>query len=297
MLSDIIAAMDEGKSFPNALEESGAFPVYMIDMLKIGEFSGRTDTVLEELGYYYKREQSLRESIRHAVSYPLIMMVMMGIVIFVLVAKVLPVFQSVFADLGSDLTGFSKIVMDMGMAFSDSLGVILAVILVICVAVLMVSKWQKGREWFKMNFFFIRKISYKVAVSRFASGMSLMLASGLDVEQSLEMILPLIEHKGVYEKIQVIKESIAQNKNFSEAVAEQKIFSGTYTRMLAIGERTGSTDEVVANISRRYDDEIEISLSNMIAIIEPSLIAILSTVVGVILLAVMLPLMGIMSVM
>ncbi|MFI3208108.1 MAG: type II secretion system F family protein [Eubacteriales bacterium] len=298
MLQGIIDSMDEGISFPEAIEKSGFFPKYMIDMITIGETSGRLDTVLDQLGRYYKREQMVQNTVRQAVSYPIIMMLMMGVVIFVLVAKVLPIFNSVFADLGSELTGFSKTVMDMGLAFSDSLGVILVLIILVLIGGLVFTKTEVGKKKFKYikeNFYLMRNLTNKIAVSRFAAGMSLMLASGLDIDQSLEMVLPLVDNEKVYQKIESIRKAISEGQNFAEAVMDNQIFTGTYNRMLAIGYRTGATDEVIENISKRYEDEIETSLSNIIAVIEPSLVAVLSIVVGVILLSVMLPLMSIMS--
>ncbi|MFI3236902.1 MAG: type II secretion system F family protein [Lachnospiraceae bacterium] len=295
----IATSMDEGVSFPDALEESEAFPSYMTHMISIGELSGRLDTVLDQLAIYYKREQAMKDAIRHAVAYPMVMMVMMGIVIAVLVAKVLPIFQSVFKELGSELTGFSKTVMDMGTALSNSLGVILIVIVLVFVAAFLASRTEVGAkqfQLFKTKFFLTRKLTHKIAVSRFAAGMSLMLASGLDTDQSLEMVLPLLDSDEITQKVEAIREQIAGGQNFAEAVSEQQIFSQTYNRMLGIGYRTGSTDEVIENISKRYESEIETMLSNLIAIIEPSLVAVLSIVVGMILLAVMLPLMSIMSV-
>ncbi len=300
MLQGIIDSMDEGIAFPDALEKSGYFPKYMIDMLQIGEVSGRLDTVLDELGHYYHREQIIKDSVKQAVTYPAIMVVMMGVVIFVLVAKVLPIFNSVFAELGSELTGFSRTVMDLGLAFSESLNILLGIIVLIIVLALFFTKTKLGKKAFKVikeNFYGLRNLTTKIAVARFASGMSLMLASGLDVDQSLEMVLPLVDNVKVYNKIEAIRETISNGTNFADAVMEHQIFAGTYSRMLGIGHKTGATDEVIENISRRYETEIEESLSHIIGIIEPSLVAALSIVVGVILLSVMLPLMSIMSAM
>lgn len=298
MLKGIIKDMDNGVAFPDALDNSGYFPQYMIDMLHIGEASGRLDIVLEELGRYYHREQMVKDSIRQAVSYPVAMVLMMSVVIFVLVAKVLPIFNSVFTDLGSELTGFSRTVMNMGLAFSSSLEVILVVIAVIIIFALFLTKTKLGKKLYKSikeNFWGIKTLSNKIAVARFAAGMSLMLASGLDIDQSLEMVLPLVDHTKVYKKVAGIRESISKGMNFSDAIMEHYLFSGTYNRMIGIGYKTGATDEVMENISKRYENEIEDSLSHIIGIIEPSLVAVLSIVVGVILLSVMLPLMSIMS--
>lgn len=295
----IIASMDRGIAFPEALSDSKVFPQYMINMIGIGEVSGRLDTVLEQLGKYYKREQAMSDAVKYAVSYPMVMMIMMGVVIGVLVAKVLPIFNSVFAEMGSELTGFSKTVMDMGTVLSNSLSWILGIFIVIAVLTILALRTEKGRRCFhvfKEYFFLTKKLTRKMAISRFASGMSLMLASGLDTEQSLDMILPLLDHREIEAKVKDMKEDIMEGQNFADAVSKQGIFSQTYNRMIGIGYRAGAVDEVIENISERYENDIEVSLSNVIAVIEPSLVAILSIVVGVILLSVMLPLMSIMSV-
>ncbi len=295
----IAASMDDYVTFPDALAQSGAFPSYMVQMVGIGEVAGRLDTVLEQLARYYKREQGMRDAVRYAVSYPVMMMVMMGIVIAVLVVKVLPIFNDVFVDLGSELTGFSKSVMDVGLALSTWLSVIVLVFVVILAIVLLVLNTKEGKKQFRRfqhSFFLTKNLTYKIAVSRFASGMSLMLASGLDTQQSLEMVRPLVDHPEVAQKIEQMNRDIGDGQTFAQAMAAHKIFSQTYHRMLGIGERTGNVDEVIENISQRYEADIETTLSGMIAIIEPSLVAVLSVVVGVILLAVMLPLMSIMSV-
>ncbi len=295
----MIDVMDEGIAFPDALELTEVFPNYMISMIRIGEVSGRLDIVLEKLGAYYAHEKLLKDSIRYAVSYPLMMMIMMGAVILVLVAKVLPIFNSVFAELGSELTGFSKNVMDMGMAFSSSLGIILFVFVVILASLFIFLKTKEGGRIFKNlkeHSFISRGLSEKIAVSKFASGLYLMLASGLDTDQSLEMVSPLIEHEGVHAKITQARTDISEGKSFAEAISDNRIFSTRYSRILNVAYKTGATDEAIENISKRYEEEIDENISRIIAVIEPSLVAILSIVVGVILLAVMLPLMSIMSV-
>ncbi len=295
----IAAAMDEYVAFPDALAQSGAFPPYMVQMVAIGEVAGRLDTVLEQLAHYYKREQATKDAVRYAVSYPVMMVVMMGVVIAVLVAKVLPIFNDVFADLGTELTGFSKQVMELGVVLSNAVTVVMALAVLLLVVVFVLRHTAAGKVWlqrFQNEFFITKKISYQIAVSRFASGMSLMLASGLSVQEGLEMVRPLVAHAAVAQKIDAMHADMEAGQPFAQAMAAQQVFSPTYHRMLGIGERTGNVDEVMENIAARYETEIETTLSNLIAIIEPSLVAALSVVVGVILLAVMLPLMSIMSV-
>ncbi len=294
----VITLLESGETFPEALKNSGYFPQYMTEMIVIGEASGRLDIVLERLGTYYKKEQFLKDEIRHAVVYPFVMMILMVAVIFVLAVKVLPIFNTVFSDLGTELSGVSKIAMDLGRGFFSFLGIFLVVVFFIILLLFAFSRTKlfgKKIKNIKEKLFVTKKIAVKTATSRFLAGMSLMLASGLDIHQSLEMVYPLVDNKIVMKKIDEIRNLITQGKNFSEAISEAEIFNKTYSRMVSIGYRSGLTDEVIENISQRYDDEIESNLARLIAIIEPSLVAFLSIIVGVLLLSVMLPLLGIMS--
>ncbi len=300
LYDSISGAMDEGLSFPEALSKSGAFPPYMVQMVVIGEVSGRLDTVLNQLARYYKREQSMQDAVRYAVSYPAMMVAMMGIVIGVLVAKVLPIFNEVFIDLGSELTGFSKNVMQLGLAFSGVLPFLAVLLTALFLLGMFAVRTGTGKRYwrrFLQQNLLTKGLAYRIAVSRFAAGMSLMLASGLDTEDSIALVVPLVNHPVVRDKIEDIRQEIAEGEPFAGAMSDHAIFSATYHCMLAIGERTGNIDEVMENISQRYEVEIETSLSALIATIEPSLVAVLSVVVGAILLAVMLPLMSILSVM
>ena len=148
------------------------------------------------------------------------------------------------------------------------------------------------------NFFakwrFTRKLSLKLALSQFTSGMSIALSSGLDIDQSLEMSKELINHKELMDKITKVQMSLAE-KDLATSLVEMGVFNGMYARLVKIGNKTGHMDDIMREIADQYDRETNERILNLIGIIEPTLVAILSILVGIILLSVMLPLIGIMS--
>ena len=135
----------------------------------------------------------------------------------------------------------------------------------------------------------------KVAAGRFASGMYLAFTSGMDTYQSLDMISEIVENKAMADKIELCKKELLQNSNLPEALAHAEIFSNLYSRMVAVGFKSGSIDAVMKQIAQNYEKETDKQMSRIISIIEPTLVILLSLVVGIILLSVLLPLMGIMS--
>ena len=125
--------------------------------------------------------------------------------------------------------------------------------------------------------------------------MALTLSSGLNPDQSLELAAALTEDAAFLQKASKCQELLDGGSDFSVALSESGIFSGIYARMVTVGFKTGSLDDVMKKIAVQYEADIDGQISRVIAMLEPTLVAILSVIVGVILLSVMLPLIGIMS--
>lgn len=298
ILSVIKSHVELHEPLYKALETTGVFPEYVVRMVEIGERSGRLDEVAESLSEYYEREENVSRSLKSAVAYPLVMITMMVLVIGVLVVKVLPVFNEVFLQLGSEMSGFSKGIMNAGGAIAGVSAAIAIIAVVVLVVMTLMRRTKGGREAIGKagaHFFLTRKLNGKIASGRFASAMSLMLSSGLDTDHSLEMTERLIENPVIRKKLSRCRELVEGGGSFSDAITQTGIFSGVYARMVSVGFKTGSADTVMSKVAARYEDEVDTQLSNTISILEPTLVAILSIIVGMILLSVMLPLMGIMS--
>lgn len=298
LLSGMIRTMEETGSLYEALTASEVFPPYLCSMVEIGEQSGRLDDVMASLSEHYRREDEMAKNIKSAVSYPLVMLGMMIVVIFILIVKVLPVFNEVFQQLGTGLGGISGTILSLGNTVSRYALVFVLVAAVIAGLFLYFAFTAKGRRQirvFARSFLPTRKLMEKIACSRFASGMYLSLSSGLDTDQSLEMVSRLVDHPVIQEKIRHIQALILEGTSFADAVSQTNMFSGIYARMVSIGYKTGAMDDVMKQISVQYDEEIDSRMSDLVAKLEPTLVAILSIIVGLILLSVMLPLMGIMS--
>ena len=303
ILEPIAKMCDIGEPFHRACESSGVFPKYALDMIEIGNTSGKLDEVLESLANHYNREESIAQSIKSAVTYPFLIIVMMLIVILVLVIKVLPIFQQVFVQLGTEMTGFSKGLLNFGNTLSTYSVIFIALVLVIAVLFVYFTKLPAGKkQWtrFCSKFPLTKGFYEKVAAGRFASGMAIMKAAGLDTDKSLELTSQLVDNDEMQEKIKQCKKLMDGDENtpgisFSESLAKTGIFSKMYSKMVSIGFKSGSVDKVFKKIADSYDEEIEASLSNTISILEPTLVIILSVIVCLILLSVIMPLMGIMS--
>lgn len=281
-----------------ALEETKVFPEYLIRMTQIGEETGTLDEVMELLAMHYDREEAISRSIRSAVSYPLLMIGMMLVIIVILITKVMPVFQQVFRQLGQEMTGFAKGILIAGNALSHYAIFFIILLVLLVLAGIYLTRTEHGRKnlyRIGSKFAVSRELNDQISACRFAGGMALTLKSGLSPERGMEFSEKLILDENFRKKIESCKEDMENGVGMAEALVKAKIFTGVYARMISIAGKAGTMDEVMGEIADRCENEVDEKLSSMIAVLEPTLVIILSVIVGTILLSVMLPLLGIMS--
>ncbi|HIQ99907.1 MAG TPA: type II secretion system F family protein [Candidatus Scybalocola faecavium] len=299
ILNVLYRSMEDTGSLYMAMEKSEVFPSYAVELVKIGEQTGHLEKVLSSLAAYYTREEDVKNSIKSAVSYPLIMIGMMFVIILVLIIKVMPMFNNVFLQLGSELTGFSRSVMEIGLVLSRYSFAFIILLVVLAAGAAFLAFTKKGaklRPKIAYHFFATKKLARQMAISKFSAGLSLTIGSGLDVEQSLEMSARLVSHPEIAQQIRNCQELMEnEHLTFPQALFETGLFTGLQTRMIAVGYRTGALDTLMEKLSANCDEEIDSRLSRLISVLEPTLVVILSVIVGLILLSVMLPLLGIMT--
>ncbi len=298
VLESVAKRLEDYGTLYEAFRDSGVFPDYMLDMVHIGEEAGRLDEVFESLSSYYERQESLARSIKSAVTYPCIMIVLMLAVILVLIIKVMPVFNQVYLQLGAQMGGFSRGILDFGVWLGRYSLVFLILAVLLAVALVLMFCTKKGRN-FRLRLGrrlpFTRRILEDLSVSRFADGMAIALKSGLDSDQGLELSGRLTEDPSLKEKVQKCREMTAGGIDLGTAFKDTGIFSGLYARMIHVGILSGSLDHVMEQAASQYAEEADARISRAVSRLEPALVAVMSVLVGMILLSVMLPLMGIMS--
>lgn len=286
-----------GMLYP-AMKKTGVFPEYALHMTEIGEQTGRLDETMEALAAYYQREEETLEAVKSAVTYPIAMLGMMLVILAVLFIKVMPVFEQVYLQLGQEMTGVARQLLNIGKWMRQSaivLAVLAVVILIIAVFVIF-SKKARIKFIAKIQTIgFMKKIAWKRARTRFASGMAMSLKSGLDVDESLSLSEKLVDYEPLKNQIRQCQEQMKEGEAFPKALKEAHIFDGMQERLMVIGYETGAIDEVMEQAADLYQKELQDQIQKMIAILEPTLVGILCVIVGIILLSVMLPLAGIMS--
>lgn len=289
VLDRILDALSEGKGFYESLENGRVFPAYALQLVRIGEEAGRLDQVTNSLADYYERQDALSREIRSALTYPLIMIGILLVILVVLLTKVLPVFNQVYRELGSEMTGISRVLLNAGTLLNRFAFPALLILVLLAVCLGWLTKKRRIRP------FFLKKVDMLVAQARFADGVALTLSSGLDMEEGVQMAADLVEEPRLLAKIQHFRDSLSQGEDFSKALSDNEIFSGSGMRLILVGSKTGSMDEAMKKVAARYQEEAGQRVSDLVSLLEPAMVAGLSIIVGIILFSVILPLLGIMT--
>lgn len=294
----LLTDFEQNGSFSQTLKNSGYFPESMISYIDIGEETGCLDEVLKSLSEHYEQEIEISENIRSAITYPLLMLAMMGAVIIILLVKVLPVFQQVFRQMGLEMNHFSNGLLNAGNVISRYSAVLLILILIITAGFSALFFTEKRRFYLRRlsgRLPYIKDIPISADYARLTQAIAMGIHSGLDHVVTLEMAQKLLSHPNIREKAQKAQKLLEDGVLFEDALSESGLFEGLNARLITVGLRTGTADEVMNKLAIRYREMALTITGNILSIAEPSIVIIFSLLVGLVLLSVMMPLLGILS--
>lgn len=300
MYEDMRSCLEETGILHEALTKTGLFPSYVIQMTKIGEETGNLDVVMKGLAAYYEREENTMQDIKSAISYPLMILCMLLAIMLVMIVKVMPVFNQVYEQLGSQITGPGAVLLKFGEVLKQYWAIPAVIVCILAGASWWLLKTTKGNEALRRltgRFFSSKSIVKRLNSARVSSAFAMALQSGMDYGRSFDMAASLLEEdEETKQKLVDCKEKMFEGESFSKVIKETGIYSPLQSRMIMIAERTGEADQALSKIALQIDDEVTAEIQNFVSIIEPTLVIVLSVLVGGMLLSVMMPLMGILSV-
>nr|MDD6336719.1 type II secretion system F family protein [bacterium] len=294
MLEAMHRQLEEGQPLSGAMRQAGRFPEYAVSMVALGEETGNLDVVLKGLSQHYEQQEQIAKAVKNAVMYPAVLLVMMAVVVVLILTRVLPIFNDVFSQMGATMSPMATVLLNLG-NFLRGHGVAILSILAGVAALLIALGFVPRVRRAVSDAFASTRLGQRIARSRFASTLSMTLYAGLDSDRALDMAAGLTRGSAIHKKIALCKSEMAGGASLAQAIEKAGIFSPVYARMLSIGFKAGSGDAVMADIARRSTQEMEEGIDRALSRIEPAMVIVLAVVVGLILLSVMLPLMGIMS--
>jgi len=291
--------LDAGGRLSEAMEEVAFFPKSARIMTAIGEETGNLEEALISLANYHDQRHRTAIQIKQAIAYPSLILVLMLGVIGVLLMKVLPVFDSVYASLGGQLTGVSAGLLYLGQLLQLWMPVLFGILMIAVLSALVLALSPAAAEKavrLLKNRFGDKGILRQFNNARFAGALAMGMTSGLTIEEALDLSGKLLSDipSGAV-RWEHCAAAVHRGEDLTDALEDAGLLPKDKARMLAVGIRSGNGDQTMHLIADRMMEEAEEALTALVSKIEPAMVLTASILVGAILLSVMVPLLNIMS--
>jgi type IV pilus assembly protein PilC len=289
----ILAEVRQGSTLSDAFaKHPKIFSHLYCSMVRAGEMSGSVPSVLDRLIYIIEHEAKIKADIKSALQYPIMVLIALGIAFFVLLTFVIPQFTAMFTKTGLELPLPTKIAILMNAYLKNYWYVILGILFAVIFGLRQYFKTQNGkfvRDSFLLSIPVLGPLMQKAAMSRFSSIFAILQTSGVSVMQSLTILSDTIGNAAIANSFDHIKTKIEQGSGIAAPMKTAKYFPPMVIDMIAIGEESGNIDEMLREISKHYDEEVEYAVKALSEAIGPILIVGLAAVIGFFALAIYMP--------
>ncbi|MEY2849454.1 MAG: hypothetical protein RI885_2121 [Actinomycetota bacterium] len=289
--------VETGLSLSDAMSKHpNDFPPLMLSLIRAGETGGFLEGALESIANNYEAELKLIGTIKSALTYPVVVLIMAILAVFGMLIFIVPIFQKMFEDLGSQLPLPTQILVIL----SSAMVYIVPVVVVGGVAFMIWWRKNKNSEKvrsvvdpLKLKLPVFGGLLKKVAIARFTRNFGTMMASGVPILRSLTIVGATSGNWVIEQSLVKVQESVRQGASIAEPLAQEPVFPSMVTQMISVGEDSGALEAMLGKISDFYDQEVESTTEQLTALIEPLMIAFIGVVIGGMIVALYMPVFSI----
>jgi len=288
--------VEGGSTLSNSLaKHPNVFSMLYISMVKAGEMGGVLDEVLERLAGFMEKDFALKKKVKSALTYPVVILVMAGGIVFFLVTYILPTFVSLFEGMSLALPLPTVILIAITKGARNP-AVIIPGIILLGVGGFLIGQYirtpagRKQYDMMRLNIPVFGLLNRKVSISRFCRTLGTLLSSGVPIMQALEIVGRASGNEIIAMTVTKVRESIREGESIASPLGASGMFPPMVTQMVAVGEETGNLDAMLSKIADFYDTEVEYMLSSLTSMLEPIMIVGMGGIVGFIVISVFLPL-------
>lgn len=293
ILAEVKDAVVAGNSFASALAPyPGVFSSLYVNMVRAGESSGTLEIVLERLAEITERQQALLTKIRAALAYPILMVFISMVVLFILVTYIVPRIATIFEDMHQNLPLITRILIGAG-AFCERYWWAMALAVVVAgLALRHVRRTPKGRSaWdgFMLSAPGFGMLVRKLAVARFARTLGSLLANGVNLLAALDIVRNIVGNVHLAKAVETAATDVGRGQGLGNSLADTGVFPGLSIQMIQVGEKSGELEKMLEKVAEVYETEVETTVVSLTALLEPVMILVMAVVVGFIVLSICLP--------
>ncbi len=295
LVQGIQTQVRSGKRFADALEESGKFSRFYINMVRAGEAGGSIDDALARLVDYMTRAKELRGTVISALIYPAILAFVAVVSIIALLTFVVPQFAQMFSDMGGELPTITRIVMATADTLKNYWWAVLGGFLLVLLSVQYVLTNEKARiglDRSMLRWPLVGGLVGKIEMARFSRSLGTLLHNGVPLLGALKIAKNTVSNRVMAAAVEESADSLKQGESLTRTLLSKGVFPPYALHMLRVGEETGRMEELLREVADIYDDEVKTAVKQMLALLEPILILIMALAILVIIGSVLLPMIN-----
>ncbi|MFZ7120646.1 MAG: type II secretion system F family protein [Eubacteriaceae bacterium] len=273
-------------------KEPKVFPYLLISMIQTGEISGTLDKVMEDMAVHFEKEYKINQKVKSALTYPIVVSIVSILVVVILLTFVMPTFINMFDSFGAELPFATKLLMGISTSIRSFWYIHILIIVATVYFLKKYTSTPQGRyklDKFKLKMILFGPLNTKVVMSRFANTLSVMLNSGIDILQSLDVVQRVVNNEYIKKDLNVVKDGVRKGFSIGKTMEESGSFPPLVYQMVEVGENSGTLDYVLEKVADFYDTEVETAVDQLTTLIEPLIIVILGIIVAFIVISMILP--------
>jgi type IV pilus assembly protein PilC len=293
--------VEEGSTFADALRKHPRyFDHLFVNLVDAGETGGILDTILNRLATYMEKNEAIKAKIKGAMVYPAIVVTVAVIVVAVIMLTVIPVFATLFSELGAQLPLPTRITVWLSNFLKQWIWVIVPAIVLIAYTIKRIYATEKGKlviDAMMLKVPVFNDLIVKSSVARFTRTLGTLLSSGVPILDSLEITAKASGHAIIELAILATRDSIKEGKTIAEPLEATEVFPPMVVQMIGVGEQSGALDTMLAKIADFYEEEVDQAVEALTAAMEPLMIVFLGVSVGGIVISMYMPMFTMISAM
>ena len=269
------------------------FDELFCNLIGSGEQSGALEAMLDRLALYREKNEAIKGRIKKATTYPLAVVIVAAVVSTLLLLYVVPQFESLFADFGAELPGFTRFILDLSAGLQETWPLVFGGIAVVIAGFLQAVKrspsFARAVDRLKLHLPVFGALFTKAAISRYARTLSTMLAAGAPLTDALDQVSGAAGNRIYKDAILRIRDDVAAGQRLNAAMRKTRLFPNMVIQMTAVGEESGALDNMLAKIADYYEREVDDAVGGLASLMEPLVMALLGIVLGGLIIAIYLP--------
>ena len=295
-INEASAHVQKGGTLADAMKlNPNVFPPMLYNMIAAGESSGKMEICFERMATQFEKNGHIEGKIKSAMMYPIVVLCVVAGVVILMLTKVVPTFSEMFKDMGAKLPVATQMLVNFSDFLVNKWYLVILIVIILIVAIKIFASTEFGQEFngkLALGLPIFGNLNVKTAAATFSRTFATLLSSGISMVDAIEQTANVMSNKVIRDKIKDCKVQVTRGVPLSKPIKDADIFPAMLPQMMHIGEETGNIEDMMSKVADFYEDEVDLATDALASAMEPLIIVVMAVVVGVIVIAIYSPILG-----